>query len=277
MRYWVSDGSNAQGPFSPEQLRRIPGFTPETMVAPEDAQSASEWRPAKVFADISALFAEPLPPLANRTRPAPKPPENSCPRCAHKAAADAVFCTNCGVRISDGKLPQAPRDRSQAARWASLGTAAGLLLGSAAVWLLKPAPKAQPAPAPAVAAAEPAPPPEPKALLPAPEPASTAPRPRRTRRRPPRAEPSPVLAKEEPVREPERVKEPEPPREPEPIPSVAPAREPPPVLAPPEPSRPAPEPAAAPPPEPSKKSVVEMSPEELERYLKRSASGSKTP
>ncbi|MEK7857717.1 MAG: hypothetical protein AAB320_01125 [Elusimicrobiota bacterium] len=75
MKYWIFDGKQAQGPYAVEQLKAVPGFGPETVVAPEGASSTDQWRAAKTFDALRGLFikAAPLPPPPPKPATAPEP------------------------------------------------------------------------------------------------------------------------------------------------------------------------------------------------------------
>lgn len=49
MKYWIFDGRQAQGPYEIEELKRLPGFDPQTLIAPEQASSAEQWRAAQYY------------------------------------------------------------------------------------------------------------------------------------------------------------------------------------------------------------------------------------
>ena len=65
IRFWVFDrrSKKALGPYSMERLRAMPGLvSPDTKVAPEGASKAADWRRAKDFPQIKAIFPEWVPP-----------------------------------------------------------------------------------------------------------------------------------------------------------------------------------------------------------------------
>ena len=49
MRYWLYDKASKQvlGPYIIARLTTLPGFGPESKVAPDGARKRSEWKPAK--------------------------------------------------------------------------------------------------------------------------------------------------------------------------------------------------------------------------------------
>ena len=73
MKYWLlrPDGSAADGPYEPHELRAVPGFGPDRIIAPVNAQTVDVWKPASTFADLRVLFIKPPPVPAAPPRPAP--------------------------------------------------------------------------------------------------------------------------------------------------------------------------------------------------------------
>ena len=65
MKYWVYINSQILGPYEKEQFSQVPGFTPETMVCPENPPDGKqEWLPAMSVTGSSAAApaqAEPMP------------------------------------------------------------------------------------------------------------------------------------------------------------------------------------------------------------------------
>lgn len=116
MKYWIYDGKQAQGPYAVEQLKAVPGFGPETVVAPEGASSTDQWRAAKTFDSLRGLFikAAPLPP------PPPKPTTAPAPQSAAAApqveknrkpiwftfAAGVMVAIVCGAYLKTSAKPQ---------------------------------------------------------------------------------------------------------------------------------------------------------------------------
>ncbi len=49
MKYWLFDGKDALGPYEPEELKRLPGFTPDSLICPDGAASADQWRPSQYY------------------------------------------------------------------------------------------------------------------------------------------------------------------------------------------------------------------------------------
>ncbi len=76
MRYWVYDERSKKvlGPHLLITLVKVPGFGPETKVAPEGARRASEWKRAKEIAELAELFAPPPAPDDKKKGPAPGGP-----------------------------------------------------------------------------------------------------------------------------------------------------------------------------------------------------------
>src|SRR5712671_1373887 len=48
-KYWMFDGKDAQGPYYADELKRQPGFTPETLICPDGTESVDQWRPARFY------------------------------------------------------------------------------------------------------------------------------------------------------------------------------------------------------------------------------------
>jgi len=72
VRFWVYDEAKKAvlGPHLLLTLRKLPGFGPETKVAPEGARAPKDWKRAKEFPELAALFPPPAPPPG----PAPAKP-----------------------------------------------------------------------------------------------------------------------------------------------------------------------------------------------------------
>lgn len=49
MKYWLFDGKDAQGPYDPEELKRLPGFSADSVICPDGAMSADQWKPAQFY------------------------------------------------------------------------------------------------------------------------------------------------------------------------------------------------------------------------------------
>ncbi len=78
MRFWVYDEARkaVMGPHLLMTLRKLPGFGPETKVALEGAHSTKDWKRAKEFPELLAIFppTPPAPPLpASPPAPGKKP------------------------------------------------------------------------------------------------------------------------------------------------------------------------------------------------------------
>jgi|GEM_PF-2789533 len=78
MRFWVYEAASraARGPYEVAQLKELPGFGPDTIVAPENAQAADAWRPASVFTSIQPIFQKhPSASVATKAMPAASGPQ----------------------------------------------------------------------------------------------------------------------------------------------------------------------------------------------------------
>lgn len=116
MRYWAlkPDGKDAEGPYEMAALRTRPGFGPESIVAPENAQAADAWRPAKTYDDLRASFSKPPPlPMAKLPPPVkgeatPKVPSTlmKCPGCGKDVSPEAPNCPACGIPIASRTSPK---------------------------------------------------------------------------------------------------------------------------------------------------------------------------
>lgn len=59
MKYWLFDGSDVVGPFTPQELAARPGFAPTSLVCPENnSDQEDSWKMASAFEELSA---EPAP------------------------------------------------------------------------------------------------------------------------------------------------------------------------------------------------------------------------
>lgn len=59
MKYWLFDGSDVVGPFTPQELTARPGFAPTSLVCPENnSDQEDSWKMASAFEELSA---EPAP------------------------------------------------------------------------------------------------------------------------------------------------------------------------------------------------------------------------
>lgn len=91
-RYWVcGPKQNAMGPFAIEEIRqRVPGFGPDTLIAPDDAMGQSDWKPAEQFVDLLPVLRAPAPPLKMPTDLSPRPRSGpSIPAAPDKSARSA--------------------------------------------------------------------------------------------------------------------------------------------------------------------------------------------
>lgn len=104
MRFYLIDGGAAKGPFTAEQLEKLPGFDAESMVCPVGATSAEDWKPAVSFEPLKAVLFKPK---AAAPAPNPAPSGPPCPKCRTANPAGAVFCFKCGARIAAEPVPAA--------------------------------------------------------------------------------------------------------------------------------------------------------------------------
>lgn len=73
MRYWLYDKrtNKALGPHLAIRLRSIPGFGPESKVAPAGAVGSKDWKLAKEFEELKAFFAPAAAPPEAAAKPKP--------------------------------------------------------------------------------------------------------------------------------------------------------------------------------------------------------------
>lgn len=58
MKYWLFDGSDVVGPFTPQELAARPGFAPTSLVCPENnSEQEDSWKMASAFEELSAESA----------------------------------------------------------------------------------------------------------------------------------------------------------------------------------------------------------------------------
>ena len=58
MKYWLFDGSDVVGPFTPQELAARPGFAPTSLVCPENnSDQEDSWKMASAFEELSAESA----------------------------------------------------------------------------------------------------------------------------------------------------------------------------------------------------------------------------
>ena len=58
MKYWLFDGSDVVGPFTPQELAVRPGFAPTSLVCPENnSDQEDSWKMASAFEELSAESA----------------------------------------------------------------------------------------------------------------------------------------------------------------------------------------------------------------------------
>jgi hypothetical protein len=82
MKYWVRIDKKSFGPFSPDQLRHVPGVSPDSFVCPEGARSASDWHRLRDMPELAraapsgahAASASPPPPAPAPVAPTSLPP-----------------------------------------------------------------------------------------------------------------------------------------------------------------------------------------------------------
>lgn len=106
MRYWLlhPDGSGADGPYEPHELRALPGFGPDRVVAPENAQTAEAWTPAHAVSDLHILFvkAPPMPgPASSHGQPRQGSSQPNSPVVPTVAAAPHPTREDAGFPWSD--------------------------------------------------------------------------------------------------------------------------------------------------------------------------------
>jgi hypothetical protein len=70
-RYWLYADDKILGPYTIRFLRKVKGFHPDILVAPTGSQTGKDWRPAKEFPDLVAMFEARI----EAAKPKPKPPE----------------------------------------------------------------------------------------------------------------------------------------------------------------------------------------------------------
>lgn len=156
MKYWVYDGKEATGPYDPEELKKLPGFGPSTMIAPDGADTADEWKPASYY-----LIRPPNPRSepAAEPRPASEPKAEAAP--VVEPEEDALAAAAVASPMS-WRSPVVP---------VTLGLAALAAVSGGAYYARQKKLKAAPVEAAAVSAPAPAPAP---AAAPAPPPPVTA-------------------------------------------------------------------------------------------------------
>ncbi len=58
MKYWLFDGSDVVGPFTPQELAARPGFAPTSLVCPENTSDQEDsWKMASAFEELAAASA----------------------------------------------------------------------------------------------------------------------------------------------------------------------------------------------------------------------------
>ena len=58
MKYWLFDGSDVVGPFTPQELAARPGFAPTSLVCPENTSDQEDsWKMASAFEELAATSA----------------------------------------------------------------------------------------------------------------------------------------------------------------------------------------------------------------------------
>jgi len=100
MKFWVYDKArrDATGPFETADLKKVPGFGPDTIVAPDGAANAQAWKPVSAYPELKVLFgsAPPPPPLPTTEPSAATSNLVSCPSCGKSLAENALTCPSCG-------------------------------------------------------------------------------------------------------------------------------------------------------------------------------------
>jgi hypothetical protein len=139
MKYWLFDGSDASGPYDAEELKRLPGFTSESLICPDGAESADQWKPAQYY-----LIR---PPTAKPPEPTPRP-----------SGMGRIAAAQLDEPLSTPAAPRAtlvPRRRFSGQTLAA-ALAALFAVASGALWLRKPRPARSVTEAPAAPATAPA-------------------------------------------------------------------------------------------------------------------------
>lgn len=82
MKFWAYINGEAQGPFEPEELKKIPGFGRGTIVYPENLTdgTADDWKPAFQVPEIGQIpFTAIRPPMLRPISPAKQDPVQNAP------------------------------------------------------------------------------------------------------------------------------------------------------------------------------------------------------
>lgn len=132
MKYWVRVGKESLGPVSPEQIRKVPGVTENSLVCPEGATAASDWRRLREVPELLRAFR----PAQSAPPPPPPPPEtgSSTPT----APLRLVKCQDCGKAVSR-EAPNCPSCGSPIpirTSWKRIGIALAIVFGLPLLFLL---------------------------------------------------------------------------------------------------------------------------------------------
>lgn len=90
MKYWVWSDNKTAGPYSAEELGRLPGVGPKTLV--RRAGTADQgWTPLEKIPSLMEYLTE-----IWGKEGAPPPPPSLCWKCGSVVDDDAVYCDHCG-------------------------------------------------------------------------------------------------------------------------------------------------------------------------------------
>ena len=123
MKFYLFNGTSAEGPFGADELLKQPGFSSESLIAPAGSSAVDDWKPAITFDILKSklLESEPTPTLApppgsapgsksdpeSNPVPAPEPPDpkKPCSKCSTPNPEAADFCYSCGKPFKEGAAP----------------------------------------------------------------------------------------------------------------------------------------------------------------------------
>ena len=112
MKYWVYINNQILGPYEKEQFSQIQGFTPESMVCPENPPDGKqEWQPAMTVMGAAAPASAPATPVPGAPLSVPL---------AQPAAKSNVEPLSLGQFGAPAPAAQAPVSDAQASRFSSL-------------------------------------------------------------------------------------------------------------------------------------------------------------
>ncbi|MBI4375653.1 MAG: hypothetical protein HY549_04295 [Elusimicrobia bacterium] len=114
MKYWMFDGQQPQGPYEAEELKKLQGFTPETLICPEGTESPDQWKPAQYY------LIRPPGSKSERNEPAPSPKPLKAAQSPAKAepAADSAQ-PEPEKAVKPGPSTVTPRGSIGLPRWSS--------------------------------------------------------------------------------------------------------------------------------------------------------------